>query len=397
MQNPSSSNVNKERVQLPVGKRVVVFEYGENQVDAIEHCLRHEIQQPPLLSELDEGDIVVAVKAAEVVWTDTIMATGQYQHQAKLPYSPGMTYSGIVAFVTEGARKKGMVVGQKVAIAGGNAGPRSLGKYQKWGGCATYAVAPVSAVRKIPTSWSMDEAACFAYGYDTVHYCLVECGKLQSGETILINGATGGVGIPAVRMAKALGAIVIATTRSSKKVKFLKDIGADHVVIIGDGKGGIKKFRTDVKQLTPDGRGVDVAYDGVGGDAITVESMRCCRFGARFLIVGWAATPNVAKGKGKRGAPNVNRIPTNYIMMKGLHIIGCPAAISLKFDRNLAQRRIHDIEKWIHDGSLPPPVIACAYSLEDIQDALKTRIRSGAVLGSTVVRPTQVCIDNAKL
>merc|ERR1739844_308386 len=127
-------------------------------------------------------------KAAEVVWTDTVMATGQYQHQPRLPYTPGFTYSGIVVWVSEEADRNGISVTQRVAIAG-NCGPRSLGAHQQWGGCASYAVAPWKAVRPLPPAWSFDEAACFAYGYDTAHYVLVESGRLSSGEVILIQGA----------------------------------------------------------------------------------------------------------------------------------------------------------------------------------------------------------------
>eukprot|EP00656_Telonema_subtile_P055773 TRINITY_DN8732_c0_g1_i1.p1 TRINITY_DN8732_c0_g1~~TRINITY_DN8732_c0_g1_i1.p1 ORF type:complete len:287 (-),score=64.90 TRINITY_DN8732_c0_g1_i1:135-995(-) len=255
-----------------------------------------EPQPPPLLCELSDGDIVVAVKATEVVWTDTVMATGQYQHQAQTPYSPGMTYAGTVAWCSPAAAASGIRLDQRVAVAG-DTGPRSLDlRYQRWGGCASYAVAPCSAVRAVPEDWSFEQASCFAYGYDTAHYVLVECAKLSPGQTILVHGATGGVGIPAVRIAKALGATVIATSRSASKLDFLKhELGADHALCIGNEDGSIKRFRDQVKELTG-GVGVDVVYDGVGGDAITVESIRCCRFGGKLLIVGWAATPNVAKG-----------------------------------------------------------------------------------------------------
>lgn len=377
-----------DRLPLPTGVCALLTKYGENQADAIENCIEVQPQLPPLFSELVDGDIVVAVEAAEVVWTDSVMATGQYQHQAKTPYSPGMTYAGTVAWATDRARAAGVDVGSKVAIAG-NAGPRSLGRYQKWGGCANYAVAPVSAARPVPEHWSMEQSACFAYGYDTVHYCLVECGKLQKGESILIHGAGGGVGIPAVRMAKMMGATVIATSRSASKVEFLKSIGADHVVVITDDKGAMRKFRSDVKDLVG-GKGVDVVYDGVGGDAVTVESMHCIRFGGRLLIVGWAATPNVAAGGGKgrgSGAPNPNRIPTNLIMMKGLQVIGCPAMISTTFDKSLIPRRLKDVGEWTTSGKLPPPVIASTHPLADVKKALIARVESGGEVGSTIVCP----------
>ena len=146
------------------------------------------------------------------------------------------------------------------------------------------------------------------------------CGDLRAGETVLIHGATGSTGLAAVHIAKLVGATVIATGRSPDKLARVTAQGADHVLTT---KGGL---RDRVKALTG-GRGVDVVYDGVGGP-LTVESLRCCSFGARVLIVGWAATPDVAKGKGGRGAPNVNVLPTNLVLMKGLHVIGTPTAIA---------------------------------------------------------------------
>eukprot|EP00747_Dinoflagellata_sp_TGD_P179503 gnl/TRDRNA2_/TRDRNA2_30396_c0_seq1.p1 gnl/TRDRNA2_/TRDRNA2_30396_c0~~gnl/TRDRNA2_/TRDRNA2_30396_c0_seq1.p1 ORF type:complete len:420 (+),score=65.27 gnl/TRDRNA2_/TRDRNA2_30396_c0_seq1:46-1260(+) len=387
----SASASEGARLPLPTGSHAVVTAYGESQQDAIEKCIQVVPQPPPLLSELQDGDIVVAVEAAEVVWTDTVMATGQYQHQPRLPYTPG-SVAGRIVWTSDAAKKRGLAEGQRVLAQGG--GPRSLGRHQKWGGCATYAVAPSTAIRKVPAHWTFAQAACFGYGYDTVHYCLVECAELQKGQTILIHGATGGVGIPAVRMAKVLGATVIAATRSNDKAEFLKGLGADHVVCIADEKGELRRFREDLKQIT-NGKGVDVVYDGVGGDGVTVESMYGCAFGAKLLIVGWAATPNVAAGGGKGrglGAPNPNRIPTNLIMMKGLRVIGCPAVISLtkqgpEKGAAILRRRIADLECWIFSGELPAPVIAKSFPLGEIKAAFYSRITSGSELGSTVVCP----------
>lgn len=390
------------RLPLPTGQKAVVVEYGKDQHDAIDRCLRLEPQLPPLLSEVQDGDAVVAVEAAELVWTDTVMATGQYQHQPRLPYTPGSSLCGRVVWASEKARGRGIVEGARVLSGAG--GARSSGRYQKWGGCATFAVVDSSTLREVPAHWTAAQAACLCYGYDTVHYCLVEVGQLQKGQTILVQGATGGVGIPAVRIAKLLGATVIAATRSPQKLEFLRSIGADHAICIADPDGQPRRFRDDVKKLT-DGRGVDVVYDGVGGDAVTVESMRCCAFGAKLLIVGWAATPDVASGGGKgrgQGAPNPNRIPTNLVMMKGLHVMGCPAVISLSAqgrDKGAAivRRRIEDITKWTVSGDLPPPVVAREFPLGEVKDAMRSRVASGGELGSTVVVMPRLPHGNSRL
>eukprot|EP01126_Amoeba_proteus_P066383 TRINITY_DN9596_c0_g2_i1.p1 TRINITY_DN9596_c0_g2~~TRINITY_DN9596_c0_g2_i1.p1 ORF type:complete len:397 (-),score=80.25 TRINITY_DN9596_c0_g2_i1:124-1266(-) len=363
---------------MSVGLQALVVEYGEDQERGIDNVVL-QTQLPPSFDEVQDGDVIVAVKATEIVWTDTIMTSGQYQHQPRLPYSPGMTYSGIVVWSSPKALQEGIRAGDRIAIAG-DTGPRSSGRYQKWGGCGSYAIAPLSAVRRFPSSWSFAQAASFAYGYDTAYHCLVETGKVQRGESILIHGATGGVGIPAVHMALLLGLKVFATTRSSKKVEFLKSINVNHVILISENRS----FSEEIKKLT-NSRGVDVVYDSVGGDAITIESMKSLRFGGRLLIVGWASTPNVAKGKGLRGSSNANKIPTNLIMMKSLQIFGCPAMISANHDPTLIPRRVEQITKWIMRGDLPPPRISSIFPLLEVKEALKTRMNSGSQLGSTVV------------
>jgi len=130
-----------------------------------------------------------------------------------------------------------------------------------------------------------------------------------------------------------LGLTVFATTRSAQKVEFLRGIGVHHVIETN------ATFHEQIKSLTQ-GKGVDVVYDGVGGDQVTVESMRALRFGGKLLIVGWAATPNVAPGKGQRKTSAPNRIPTNLVMMKGLQVIGCPAMIAAAHDKDLIPRRV---------------------------------------------------------
>src|SRR5690606_12721286 len=113
-------------------------------------------------------------------------------------------------------------------------------------------------------------------------------------------------------------------------------------------------FRDEVKDLTG-GKGVDAVFDTVGGD-ISLESLRCVAFGARFLIVGWASTPNVADGKGRRGAPRVNLLPTNLIQMKALDVLGCPAAITVERSPELREPRKALILEWAAAGKIVPHV-----------------------------------------
>ncbi|MBT6490376.1 MAG: zinc-binding dehydrogenase, partial [Deltaproteobacteria bacterium] len=263
-------------------------------------------------------------------------------------------------------------------------GPRSSGPYQSYGGFASYAVAPMDAVYPMPDNFTFDQACNFAGNFETAYHCVVDCGKLQAGETILIHGASGATGLAAVQIAKILGATVIATGRSEDKLKRVKEHGADHTICLkrDDGEPGIKRFRDEVKALT-DGKGVDVVYDGVGGD-ISLETLRCVNFGARFLIVGWASTPLVAKGKGGRGAPNANQLPTNLIMMKGLQVMGCPMVISTQKDPSIRPPRVAKLKEWAEAGKITPHV-SHVFELENAKDALIARW-NGDVLGGCVVR-----------
>ena len=363
------------------GTSVVVTELGESPLEAIEQSLRVQPQPPPDPAELAPTDVVIAVRSAAVNWVDLLMTSGQYQHVPEPPYTPGMEYAGTVAW--RGDAVDGVDVGDDVLVDGLLTGPRSLGDHRRWGGFASYAVAPAEAVIPKPEALSFDEAATLLGAYETAYHCLLTRGQLRAGEVVLIHGASGSTGLAAVHLAKLAGATVIATGRSPEKLDVVRAEGADHVVCTGEAAGGLDALRPAVKSLT-DGRGVDVVYDPVGGD-LSVASLRCVAFGARFLIVGWAATPFVAKGKGGRGAPRANVLPTNLIMMKGLDVRGCPAAISAHRDPLMRAERRARVLAWARDGKVAPRV-AKTFALDDIVDALKAKWRSDAV-GNVVVHP----------
>jgi NADPH2:quinone reductase len=321
--------------------RIVVHELAESPGEAIERGFTVEPMAPPDPATLGPGDVVVDIQSASVGWVDLIMASGQYQHLLQPPYTPGLEYAGTVRSI--GADVTNVAVGDRVLVDGLLAGPRSLGAYQRWGAWASYGVAPANAVHPIPGTLDVDQACNLLGSYETAYHALVTRARLQPGETVLVHGASGATGLAAVHLAKLLGAAVIATGRSPEKLAAVTAEGADHVIATRD-----ENLRDRVKALTG-GRGVDVVHDGVGGD-ISLESMRCVRFGARYLIVGWAATPTVARGKGQRGAPNANVLPTNLIMMKGLDVLGCPAAISIVHEPSLRPPRLAQVLRWAADG-----------------------------------------------
>jgi NADPH:quinone reductase-like Zn-dependent oxidoreductase/2',3'-cyclic-nucleotide 2'-phosphodiesterase (5'-nucleotidase family) len=367
---------------LPPGRRVVVSEFGATPLEAIAQHTTLDPMAAPEPRTLTPRDVIVAIKSASVGWVDLLMTSGQYQHMAKPPYCPGLEYAGVVAWA--GAEVHDVKVGDAVLVDGLLAGPRSLGSYQAYGGFATYGVAPVEAVRRIPGGLSFDQACNLLGNYETAYHCLVTRGKLQPGETVLINGASGSTGLAAVHVAKLVGAKVIATGRSDEKLAVVKAQGADHVVNSrGENGASLRPFRDEVKALTG-GAGVDVVYDGVGGD-ISLESMRCVKFAARFLVVGWAATPFVAKGKGERGAPNVNMLPTNLIMMKSLDVLGCPTAISTAMNPASRAPRLAQVLAWAEEGKIRP-YVSHVYPLADFRQAMRDKW-NGVVVGGAVLRP----------
>jgi NADPH2:quinone reductase len=324
-------------------------------------------------------------KSCAVGWVDLLMTSGQYQHMPKPPYTPGLEFSGVVVVTGSGVRPAGAAVGDRVVVDGLLVGPRSSGAYQSQGGFASYAVVPEDAIHRIPDQFSFDEACCLLGNYETAYHCLVTRGQLKAGETVLILGATGSTGLAAVHVAKLMGATVIAAGRSDAKLELVKAQGADHVINIAnpDGSAGVRTFRDEVKALTG-GRGVDVVYDGVGGD-VSLESLRCVTFGARFLIVGWASTPAVANGKGQRGAPNANRLPTNLIMMKGLSVLGSPMVISTEHDPSIRAPRLARILQWVHEGRLRP-YVSHMYPMQDFKEAMRAKWR-GDIVGGCVLHP----------
>ena len=159
--------------------------------------------------------------------------------------------------------------------------------------------------------------------------------------------------------------------------------GADHVIVCRGDDGAARPFRDEVKALTG-GAGVDVVYDAVGGDT-SLESLRCVRFGARFLVVGWASTPFVAGAKGRRGAPNANALPTNLIMMKGLDVLGCPTAISTMVDPSSRAPRLAQVLAWAREGRIRP-YVSHTYPLAEFKTALRAKWE-GAVTGGAVLHP----------
>lgn len=274
------------------------------------------------LPEPGGGEVRVRIKAASLNFPDLLMTEGKYQLKPDLPFVLGMEFAGVVDAV--GAGVEALAPGDEVA--GGN----------RIGAFAEYTVVPAGALRTKPKALSFAAAASYGAAYLTAYVALVRRGNLQSGETLLVHGASGGVGLAAVDVGRLLGAKVIATSGSEAKRARLKEYGAEHVLPDAG-------FREAVKALTG-GRGADVIYDPVGGDVFD-ESVRCIAFDGRLLVIGFTS------GR----IPSVN---VNMPLIKGFSVVGVRAG---EYGRQFPERGRENqaaIWQWAEDGRVRPLVHA---------------------------------------
>ena len=300
------------------------------------------------------GQVQVTLKACAVNFPDILMIQGKYQFKPPLPFAPGGEAAGDVAAVGEGVT--GVEPGDRVIIA------------TRYGGFAEAINVAADAVRPIPGSTSYAAAASFQTAYLTAWVALVCRGRLQPGETLLVHGATGGVGMAAVDLGKHLGATVIATGGRDDKLAVVVERGADHVINYTMEDGGLGGFRDEVKALTG-GRGADVIYDPVGGDVFD-ESMRCINIDGRLLTIGFTS------GRWPLA-------PVNLILIKQLSVIGVRAGEYGRVypDRGAEnQRAVYELAA---SGSISPYVCA-AFPLPEAVDALRM-LESRNVIGKCVV------------
>ena len=353
------------------GRRAIVRALARTPDEGIA-ALAIEPQSPPDPRELQDDDLVIAVRSANVGWVDVLMTSGQYQHVPEPPYTPGLELAGEV--VWRGPNANGVEIGARVIADGLETGPRSLGAHRRWGGFASYAVLPARAAIALPTDFSFDEGACLLGSTETAYHALVHRAKVQPRDVVLVLGATGSTGLAAVAMAKLLGARVIAVGRSTTKLDVARGLGAHDVIAVGDGVD----LKAEVKRLT-DGHGADVVYDPIGGDA-SVAALRAAAFGARFVVVGWSSTPLVA-----RGGRDANSLPTNLVLMKSIDVLGSPGAIAVHRDPSLRPERLARILAWANAGELRPHVGA-VFEIDALPEALRAKWTSQHP-GNIVVRP----------
>lgn len=306
---------------------------------------------PPLSASA--GHVVVRVHACGVNFPDTLIIQGQYQFKPALPFAPGAEVAGVISAVGAGVTQ--FNVGDRVIAFVG------------WGGFADEVVAEASRIIPMPADLDFPTAAAFVLTYGTSYHALQDRARLQAGETLLVLGAAGGVGLAAVELGKLLGARVIAAASSDEKLAVCSQYGADELINYSR-----DDLRERIKTLTA-GRGVDVVYDPVGG-ALTEAALRSTAWGGRLLVVGFASG-------------DIPRIPLNLTLLKGCSIVGVFwGEFTVREPKRNAQE-LAQLMTWLHEGRLKPHISA-TYPLERAADALHA-IGQRTVVGKAVVVMTQ--------
>ena len=299
-------------------------------------------------------EILIKVKASSVNFPDYLMAQGKYQHKPDLPFGLGMEGSGVIENI--GANINKFSISDEVTFG-------ALGQ----GAFSDYVLLNQKAVDLKPTNLSFEQAAAFQTAYLTAYVSLVRRGNLKSGETLLVHGSTGGVGMAAVQLGKYLGAKVIATGTSQEKLEHTKSWGADHVLLTH--KNNEVEFREEVKDLT-EGKGADVIYDPVGGDVFD-NSIRCINWGGRILIVGFASG-------------RIPNLPINMALIKGFSVIGVRAGEYGRKDPEAGLENNLAIRKICEEGHFNPHICK-EFNLEDSINAIKY-LSERKLVGKVVIK-----------
>ena len=295
--------------------------------------------------------VLIKVAAAGVQFPDTLIIQNLYQFKPPLPFSPGSECAGVVSAV--GTQITDLKVGQRVAA------------WTTWGAFAEYVVAERARTLPLPDDMPLEVAAAFTLAYATSWHALKDRAALRAGETLLVMGAAGGVGLAAVQIGKALGARVIAAASSDDKLAVCRENGADELL-----RYDTANWRERLKTLT-EGRGVDVVYDPVGGQ-YSEPALRSVAWRGRFLVVGFA------NGE-------IPRIPLNLALLKGLSIVGVFWGDFASREPEHAARDIHELQGLLRAGQLRP-LISARYPLQQAAEALNA-VRTRRAVGKIILVP----------
>jgi NADPH2:quinone reductase len=282
------------------------------------------------------GQVVVTIKACGINFPDGLIVQGKYQTKPPLPFVPGLEVGGVIKEVGEGVTS--VKAGQRVIA------------FTLVGGLAEEAVVGAGAVYPIPDSMSFADAGGFLVTYGTSHHALKHRAQLKPGETLLVLGAAGGVGLTAVEIGKAMGARVIAAASNAEKLALCKDYGADELI-----NYTAEPLRERLKAITG-GKGVDVVYDPVGGE-LAEPAVRSLAWMGRYLVIGFAAG-------------DIPRIPLNLLLLKSSSLVGVYWGEWRKADPEAGREAMAELLSWYAAGKLKP-CISATYPLEKAADAIE--------------------------
>lgn len=282
------------------------------------------------------GEVLVQVKAAGLNFADLLMIKGEYQEKPGLPFAPGLEIAGRIVEIGDGVG--GLSEGQRVMATVSH------------GGFAEFAVARRGDVVALPDDVDDVTAAGFAIAYGTAYGSLQWATRLASGETLVVHGAAGGVGLATVECGKALGATVIGTARGKERLDVVKAHGADHVIDTAS-----EDLREKIKALTG-GRGADVVFDPIGGNVFDA-SLRSLAWGGRLLVIGFAGG-------------RVQQIPANILLVKNVSTIGFYWGSYRKHDPERVRQGFETLLAWASEGRIKPHV-SMVLELSRFRDALE--------------------------
>ena len=304
-----------------------------------------EAARPPLRP----GEVRLRVRAAGINFADTLMIAGKYQVKPEFPFTPGLEAAGEVVEIAAGVGH--LRVGQ-----------RALAVVRHGGGYAEEIVINAAAGVPIPDRMGYVTAAAFPVAYGTSHFALTHRGHLGRGETLLVLGAAGGVGLTAVEIGKQMGARVIAAAGGPEKLAVARQHGADELIDYQ-----CESIRDRVRELTG-GLGADVVFDPVGGDAFD-QALRAVNWEARMLVIGFAAG-------------RIQSVPANLILVKNISVVGVVWGAQAERDPVLVSRNLAELLRWWEAGRLKP-VVSRTFPLAEAgaaMEALLSRRHSGKIV-----------------
>ncbi len=307
----------------------------------------------PVLSEIHAPEpkareVRLTIRACGLNFADLLMQSGTYQDTPEAPFTLGMEVAGEVNAVGDSVTH--LAVGDRVAVFGGS------------GGLAEQGVYDASRVVKLPDAMTFEHAAAFQIAYGTSHVALDYRARLQPGETLLVLGAAGGVGLTAVEIGKLMGATVIAVARGADKLEVARNAGADHVI-----DAEIDDLRTAIKALG----GADVVYDPVGGNAFKA-AFRACKPEARILTIGFASG-------------DVPTIPANHLLVKNISVLGFYWGGYMGFKPSVIVDSLKTLTGWYLEGKLHPH-ISHSLPLSQVEEGMEL-LRSRKSTGKVIITP----------